>query len=137
MTKEELKQISYNNHRLEKLKGKYSALRYKSLAKGQEITGMPHAYDVKDTIGDYVTVLSDLRDEIARLEIENELLIKRARRFIVSIPDYTIQAILELKYINSLYSNEIAYCLGVKEIKGEKDIDRVINTFFLDRLLYM
>lgn len=137
MTKEELKQISYNNRKLERLKGKYSALKYKSLVKGQEITGMPHTPGVKDDVGDYAVSLADLRNEIARLELENDMLIKRARRFIAEIPDYTIQAILELKYINNLYSHEVACCLGNKDIKGEKDIDRILTIFFFEQLLYM
>lgn len=137
MTREELKRISFNNRKIEKLKEKYSSLRYKSQAKGQVLTGMPHVSGTSDTVGDYVTQLSGIKEELVLLELETELLVKRARRFITSIPDYTIQAIIEFKYINNLYYTEVIAFTGMPEIKTEKDIDKLLNTFFLDTLLYM
>ena len=137
MTESELKQISINNRKLEQLKGKYSSLKYKSLTKGQVLTGMPHVPGIKDTIGNYVSELEELKDDIALLEMENNLLVKKARRFITEIPDYIIQAIIELKYINNLYTNEIVACIGVKEIDRDGDINRILKTFFLEQVLYM
>ena len=137
VTKEELKQISANNRKLVRLKNKYEALRYKSQMKGQVLTGMPHVAGVKDGVGDYVIEMTDLKSEIDLLEHANQILIARARRYIESIPDWVIQMILELKYINNLYADEIVSMVGVKEIRKEKDIYRIINTFFLDQLLYM
>jgi hypothetical protein len=137
LTKEELKRISFNNRKIEKLKEKYSSLKYKSQAKGQVLTGMPHVSGTSDTVGDYVAQLTSIKEELVLMELETELLIKRARRFIASIPDYTIQAIVELKYINNLYYTEVIAFAGAQEIKTEKDIDRLLNTFFLDTLLYL
>lgn len=137
MTKEELKQISVNNRKLTRLKNKYEALRYKSQVKGQVLTGMPHASGAKDSIGDYVIEMADLKSEIDLLEHTNQALTTKARRYIESIPDWVIQMILELKYINNLYMDEIISMLRVKEIRKEKDIHNIINTFFLEQLLYM
>ena len=137
MTKEELKQISANNRKLVRLKNKYEALRYKSQMKGQVLTGMPHVSGVKDSVGDYVIEMTDLKGEIDLIERTNQILIARARRYIESIPDWVIQMIFELKYINNLYICEIIPMLEVKEIRKEKDIYRIIDTFFLEQLLYM
>ena len=137
MTKEELKQISANNRKLARLKNRYEALRYKSQVKGQVLTGMPHVSGVKDGVGDYVIEMTDLKGEIDLLERANQILIARARRYIESIPDWVIQTIFELKYINNLYVYEIIPMLGVKEIRKEKDIYRIIDTFFFEQLLYM
>jgi archaellum component FlaC len=98
---------------------------------------MPHVPGIKDTIGNYVSELEELKDDIALLEMENNLLVKKARRFITEIPDYIIQAIIELKYINNLYTNEIVACIGVKEIDRDGDINRILKTFFLEQVLYM
>lgn len=137
MTKEELKRISINNRKLGKLKEKYDSLKGKSQAKGQVITGMPHVSGTSDTVGDYVLAVVELAEEIILLEMETDLLLKRARNFITDIPDCTIQDILGYKYINNLYANEIIAFLGKPEIKTEKDINRILDTFFLDQLLYM
>ena len=137
LTKEELKQISANNRKLVRLKNKYEALRYKSQMKGQVLTGMPHVSGVKDGVGDYVIEMTDLKGEIDLLERTNQMLIAKARRYIENIPDWVIQMIFELKYINNLYVSEIIPMLGVKEIRKEKDIYCIIDTFFFEQLLYM
>ena len=137
MTKEELQRISINNQKIAKLKEKYASLKYKSQAKGQVLTGMPHVSGTSDPVCDYVSELTGIREEIMYLELETDLLIKRARRFIAEIPDTTLQMIIELKYINNLYQGEIAYATGCKEIRTEKDIDRIMKTFFFEALLYM
>lgn len=135
MTEKELKQISFNNQKLQQLKNKYEDERFKSLAKGQNITGMPHAPGTKDNIGNYVTDLVMLQEEIETLQHINNLLIVKVRNFIDEIPDGMIRMIFELKYINSIPDYSIP-CLTGNSIK-ERDIKKIIRTFFLDYLLYM
>lgn len=135
MTKEELERIRINNQKIARLKEKYESLRDKSQAKGQVLTGMPHVSGVKDVVGDYVTELTGLNEEIILLELETDLLIKRARKFIDMIPDGVIRTMLELKYINNLYYTEVIAFSGATELRSEKDLNKLLNTFFLDTLL--
>lgn len=135
MTEKELKQISFNNQKLQQLKNKYEDERFKSLVKGQNITGMPHVSGVKDNVGDYVTDLVMLHEEIEILQHTNNLLVMKARNFIDSIPDGMIRMLLELKYINNIPDYSVPYLVG-NNIK-ERDVKKIIRTFFLDQLLYM
>nr|WP_308743217.1 hypothetical protein [uncultured Anaerocolumna sp.] len=135
MTESELRQISLNNQKLQQMKNKYEDERFRSLVKGQNITGMPHAPGVKDNIGNYVTDLVMLQETIETLQRINNLLIIDARKFIDSIPDGMIRIILELKYINNIPDYSIPSMVG-NNIK-ERDVKKIIRTFFLDCLLYM
>jgi len=135
LTERELRQISLNNQKLQQMKNRYEEERFKSLAKGQNITGMPHVPGVKDNIGNYVTDLVMLQETIETLQHINNLLIMEARSFIDSIPDGIIRMILELKYINNIPEYSIP-CLVGNNIK-ERDVKKIIRTFFLDYLLYM
>lgn len=135
MTEKELKQISFNNHKLQQLKNKYEDERFKSLAKGQSITGMPHASGTKDNVGDYVTDLVMLQEEMETVQHTNNLLVMKARNFIDNIPDQMIRMILELKYINNIPDYSIPHMVG-GNIK-ERDVKKIIRIFFLDAMLYM
>ncbi len=137
MTKEELQRISINNRKLEKLKEKYETLRNKSQAKGQIISDMPHGSGMTDTIGDYTVELVMVQSDIELMELETDILVRRARRFMGNVSDWVICEIIESKYINNLYVDEIIYMLNHPNIKKESDINRILNVFFLESLLYM
>lgn len=137
MTKKELEQISKNNDKIAELRYLCKELENESETGTQEITGMPFVGGTSDRVGDKIIRLTDTRMQLVQLVRENELLIRRAREFIDRIPDRIIAAIIALKYIYGLDNLEIAAEVGYKGNYRDRDIRRVIDTFFLDNLLYM
>jgi seryl-tRNA synthetase len=133
MTKREFKRIGINKDKIQKLKSEYKELSNISQAKGQQITDMPHASGCSDKVCDYVMKKVDLKQSIDKLESDNRKLIKKADKFIKRIPDITIRQVLEYTYIVGLDDWDIHRLIGVHH----KDVNRIINTFFLDSLLYL
>lgn len=137
MTEKELSQIPRNKAKLQSLKIKIDDLNYKSLVTGQEITGMPFVSGTSDKVGDYVTKISLLEDKYISLLLETQRLERRAKVFIRSIPDDTIQTILFLKYISCKDNLDIADMLGMRGYNRERRVKNILKTFFLDSMIYL
>jgi hypothetical protein len=131
LTQREFKQIQINKEKLYKVRQDYKELKCISLVKGQEITDMPRASGCSDRVADHVIKIGDLRKKIEELESLNDKLIKRADKLIKRIPDVTIRQVLEYRFIVGLDDFEIHTLLGLHR----KDINRIINTYFLDSVL--
>ena len=119
------------------MKEEIDDLSFKSMAAGQEITGMPFVTGTSDKVGDYVTRISLLEDSYISFLLINQSLEKKAKMFIREIPDNTIQTVLFLKYISCKDNLAIADILGMRAYNREKQVRNIIKIFFLDSVLYM
>ncbi|MDF2608976.1 MAG: hypothetical protein K0R92_450 [Lachnospiraceae bacterium] len=137
MTERELMRIKKNREKLKALKAEIDDLSYKSLAPGQQLTGMPFVSGTSDKVGDYVTRITTIEDKYISLLIKTQELEKRAKTFIRSIPDDTIQSILYLRYINGADDLIIADAVGMKGNYRESLVRKIVHSFFLDILLYL
>jgi hypothetical protein len=129
--------IKKNKDKLRALKAEIDDLSYKSLAPGQQLTGMPFVSGTSDKVGDYATRITTMEDKYIALLIKTQTLEKRAKTFIRIIPDDTIQSILYLRYINGTDDLIIADAVGLKGNYRESLVRKIVNTFFLDILLYL
>lgn len=137
MTKKEFEKIRKNNEKLKSLQYMIDDLAYKSHASGQEITGMPFVSGISDKVGDYCTRLAYLEDRYMTLLIRNRKLIQKAKRFLNEIPDYTIRLSLYFIYLKGMDTIDVADMMGIYGTRREKTLNKIINTFFLDAMLYM
>ena len=102
------------------------------MTKGQIISDMPTAHNRSDAISDYVGNVDEMRIKIAAMQLETDLLVMQARRFIADIPCLVIQDILTYKYINNLYYWDIIEGIGCEDVLTERDVLNVIDTIFWD-----
>ena len=115
MTETELKQIHKNNLKLAELSEKHQLLKYDYGIGSKEITGMPYVGRVWDTSMNGVEEATDIEVEYNELLCGNERLIRKARRYIDSFPDWQLRLILTLRYVNGMPIYEIAPAIGVTE----------------------
>lgn len=112
MTKEELKQIYYLNKEIKMWQRELEDLQYKSLIKGQEITGMPFVTGTSDKVGDLVTRICDteavIRGLLARIQIERRKIIE----YIESVENSTARQIIFLYCVSNMNFNQIAKEIG-------------------------
>lgn len=115
MTKEELKQIYYLNKEIKMWQRELEDLQYKSLIKGQEITGMPFVTGTSDKVGDLVTRICDteavIRGLLARIQIERRKIIE----YIESIDDSFLRQIIFLRNVSCMNWNQVANETGSSE----------------------
>jgi hypothetical protein len=123
--------------KLTELKYKVDEMAYKSVVGSQQITGMPFVSGTTDKVGDYATRITELEDRYMSMLIQYKGLEKKAKAFITEIPDETISSILYLKYINGYDNIDIASVCGLRGPYRARVIKNIINTFFLDSLLYL
>jgi hypothetical protein len=129
--------IRKNKEKLKALKAEVDDLSYKSLAPGQQLTGMPFVTGTSDKVGDYATRITSLENKYISLLLKTQTLERKAKTFIRSVPDYTIQSILYLKYISGKDDLITASAVGLRGYNLEKQVRNIIKTFFLDILLYL
>jgi len=137
LTKKDFERLLRNKNKLQELKYKMDELAYKSAVGSQQITGMPFVSGTSDKVGDYATEITQLEDIYISLKLKQDKLMKRAKAFIREIPDETISSILYLKYINGMDNLDIAGVHGMRGPYRVRDVKNIINTFFLDSLLYL
>lgn len=112
MTKDELKQIFYLNQEIKMWQRELERLQYKSIIKGQEITGMPFVTGTSDKVGDLVTRIVDtevvIRGLLARVQIERRKVIE----YIDGIDDSMMRQIIFLRNVSCMNWNQIATEIG-------------------------
>lgn len=126
LREDELKQIARNNEKLEILSEKYQILKYDNGLKGKEVTDMPYVGRVFDTSMSNIEEACDIEGEYRELSYQTELLIQRARRYIEEFPDWKLQMLLTLKYINNLKTYEIGPALQLTE----RECETIIRVHF-------
>lgn len=137
MTRRDFERLLKYKEKLESLKYQIDDMAYKSIVGSQQLTGMPFVTGTSDKVGDYATMLTALEDKYISLLIKQEELIKRAKSFIRDIPDETISIILYAKYIQGKENLDIADMVNIRGNYRENMIKKIINTFFLECLLYL
>lgn len=105
------------------------SLQCKSLAKGQEITGMPFNTGISDKIGDMATEMANIetiiRGLLARVQMEK----KKILEFINNIDDSYIRQIVFMRNVSCMRWNKVAIQLNNTEECVKKTYYR-----FLDKL---
>jgi hypothetical protein len=98
---------------MERLAELYKAHKYAAMSSEINMSGMPTG---KGGIDDSMSDIDDSVDieiEYQALYLENELLIKEARKYINQLPDNILRMVMELKYINGMDEYEISAEVGV------------------------
>ncbi len=137
MTKRELERMLKLKSYIKKVKVQIDDITYKSIVGSQQITGMPFVSGTSDKTGDHATKIIELEENYMNMLIRYKELEKIAKDFIRSIPDETISSILYLKYINGMDNIDIAEVNGMRGPYRARNVKNIINTFFLDSMLYM
>ena len=78
----------------------------------QVITGMPHAPGVRDTVGDLVVEIEDVKGEIERLGIEMDQAEQEISSYIETIPDIQTRLIFRLRFLRCMTWDEVADTIG-------------------------
>lgn len=78
----------------------------------QVITGMPHAPGVRDTVGDLIVEIEDVKGEIQRLEIELDQVKQEISSYIETIPDIQTRLIFRLRFLRCMTWDEVADTIG-------------------------
>lgn len=78
----------------------------------QVITGMPHAPGVRDTVGDLVVEIEDVKGEIERLGIEMDQAEREISSYIETIPDIQTRLIFRLRFLRCMTWDEVADTIG-------------------------
>lgn len=113
MTKNDLSQLYYLKKEISKLEQRIQETEETATGtSGGQITGMPHSGQVSDKIGNYAAELADLKS-LLKLNIEKCYFeLNRLTRFINSVEDSEMRQILNLRYINDMTWQRIAFDLG-------------------------
>ena len=107
MRVDELKKIARNNRSMERIANKYRELSEGIGIPEMQSDGMPHG-NSKQSGMPAIEKMIDLEIEYKALYAENELLIRKARKYIDEIPDQKIRTVLTLTYINNMDEIDIA-----------------------------
>lgn len=78
----------------------------------QVITGMPHAPGVRDTVGDLVVEIEDVKGEIKHLRIEMDRVEREISSYIETIPDIQTRLIFRLRFLRCMTWDEVADTIG-------------------------
>lgn len=113
MTEMELLTIHKNNILLGKLKNRYTELLCASLIPAKQFDGMPGGGRSKNSTMEPVEERRDIEEEYKCLYAANNLLIKRARKYIGQFPDQTLRMILAHRYINGMELSDVAAAVGI------------------------
>lgn len=115
MTTKELSQLYHLNREIERDQKRLQELEAAASSCAVNITGMPHTPGVSDKVGRYAAEIADLRGiidaNIQRCFYE----LNRLNRYISSIEDSHIRQIFQLRYVNGLSWQDVAYCVGRSE----------------------
>ena len=128
MTKKELSQLSNLRKEIKLLEYRLKRLEDMSTNITPQITGMPHASQVSDKVGNYATEIALLKDLIKKNKDEVWKECLRLENYISGIDDSLIRQILSYRYVNGLSWAAVAHCIG-----GNNTADSVRK--LLDRFL--
>ncbi len=112
MTLQELSKYYKLHERLERNREMLSSLYAAAGPGAQVITGMPHAPGVRDTVGDLIVEIEDVKGEIKRLEIEMGRVEREISSYIETIPDIQTRLIFRLRFLRCMTWDEVADTIG-------------------------
>lgn len=112
MTKEELKQIYYINREIKMWQKELDKIQYKSVIKGQEITGMPFCGGTSDSVGDMAVTITEIETIIKGLLAKLQLQKKNIIEYISSIQNAETRQIFFYRNISCMNWNQVAKEMG-------------------------
>lgn len=112
MTLQELSKYYKLHERLERNREMLSSLYAAAGPGAQVITGMTHAPGVRDTVGDLIVEIEDVKGEIKRLEIEMGRVEREISSYIETIPDIQTRLIFRLRFLRCMTWDEVADTIG-------------------------
>lgn len=131
MTKRDLKQIYYIKKEIEVYEDELRELRYKSLAKGQQLTGMPTGSGTtSDQVGRLAVDIAETTKIIEGKIIELRKKEMQVYDFLGTIEDSWMRQIVYLRNVNLLSWNKIASKMGGNNNEGNVKVayHRYINS---------
>jgi len=116
LTKDDLKQIYYLNKEVKMWQKELERLQCRSLAKGQEITGMPFGNGGNtDKVGNMAVDMADIeaiiRGKLAEIQVQRKKIIE----YIDGIEDSLLRQIVFLRNVSCMSWNQVAKELGSTE----------------------
>lgn len=111
MTKKELSQLFYLNREIQRNKDKLARLRGRATSTTSSISGMPHAAGISDktALAAEIAYLDGIIDaQIRQTFYEYNRLIA----YINSIGDSATRQVIELRFVNGLTWQQVAYSIG-------------------------
>jgi hypothetical protein len=123
-----LSQLYWLNREIERQQKRLRELESAAQGCTSKITGMPHAPGVFDKIGEFSAEIADLK-AIIGLNLQKCIYEQsRLQRFINTVDDSQIRLILQLRYINGLPWQQIAFSVG----SGDESTPRKIHDRFME-----
>jgi hypothetical protein len=112
MTFKELSQLYWLNREIERDKARLDELRTKSVYTEQGITGVPGTRGVSNRTSNYAAEIADMR-EVIEINIRRCFYeLDRLNRYINTVEDARLRAILSLRFINGLTWWQVAASIG-------------------------
>lgn len=113
MTKEELKQIHHLNNEIRMWQKELETLQCKSLALGQQLTGMPGgSRGISDKVGELACNIRDMEVVIQGKLTEIQFQRKKIVEYINTVPDSMMRQIIYYRNVSYMGWNEIADNIG-------------------------
>lgn len=114
MTLEELNELFALREQLRKVREMRRSFMDAACPGAQVLTGMPHATEIRDKVGDLAVEIADLSAEEKRIQTAISDKEPMIRAFISSVPDYYVRTALHLRFFRGLTWKETATVLGGK-----------------------
>lgn len=131
MTKRDLKQIYYIKQEIELYENELRDMRYKSLAKGQQLTGLPTGSGLtSDQVGSLATNIVETTKIIEGKIIELRKKEAQVYDFLGTVEDSWMRQIIYLRNVNLLSWTDIASKMGGNNTEGSVKVayHRYINS---------
>jgi len=112
MTKKELSQLCWLKREIAGDRERLRELESRAVSAGVQLTGMPGAGGIRDTVGRYASEMADLRHSIdsKRQRCWEEL--QRLVRYIDTVEDSLMRQILTARYVEGKSWNQVADSIG-------------------------
>lgn len=114
MTLDELNELFDLRQKLREIQAMRRSFMDAACPGAQVLTGMPHATEIRDKVGDLAVEIADLSAEEERIQAAISGKEPTIRAFIASIPDYYVRTALHLRFFRGLTWKETAAVLGGK-----------------------
>lgn len=127
MTEKELNQLHWINKEIETIKNQLEELKSKSLIKGQDLNGMPHASGTSDRTGNTALAIREI-EELYEIKLRELYLVRsRIERYINTISDSEVRLIIRLRSINNMNWDQIGAEVGMDRRTASRKYFRYIS----------
>lgn len=128
MTKDELKQIHHLNNEIRMWQKELETLQCKSLALGQQLTGMPGgSRGISDKVGELACNIRDMEVVIQGKLTEIQLQRKKIVEYINTVPDSMMRQIIYYRNVSCLSWKQISIKMGGQN--SEESIRKMYDRF--------